>query len=126
MTDSKLIELATPSKEAREAAADCAQTSLEREGMSTARAKFITNPIRAGKADKDCLVQAFHRFQLECEARQIERCAKVAERDVHWTRFGQADLDPWEGGADGYRDYRLGIIAGRSIAAAIRQQERGQ
>jgi len=49
-----------------------------------------------------------------------ERCAKVAERDADWSKFGKRDVFQWEDGPDGARDYRLGIAAGRSIAAAIR------
>ncbi|MFD1944691.1 hypothetical protein [Paradevosia shaoguanensis] len=49
-----------------------------------------------------------------------ERCAKVAERDADWSKFGERDVSQWEDGPDGARDYRLGIAAGRSIAAAIR------
>ena len=50
--------------------------------------------------------------------------AQIAERDVDWTCFGKRDIEnwPWEGGRDGVRDYRLGLIAARSIAAAIRQE----
>lgn len=50
-----------------------------------------------------------------------ERAARIAERDVDWTRFGKGEVhEPWENGPDDARDYRAGIIAGRSIAAAIR------
>jgi len=49
-----------------------------------------------------------------------ERCAKVAERDADWSKFGKGGVYQWEDGPDGHRDYRLGIAAGRSIAAAIR------
>lgn len=46
--------------------------------------------------------------------------AKVAERDCDWLAFGKAGIEQWDGGPDAIRDYRLGIRAGRSIAAAIR------
>lgn len=49
-----------------------------------------------------------------------ERCAEIAGRDVDWTRFGKRDLEPWESGRDDIRDYRLGIVTGRAIAATIR------
>ena len=51
-----------------------------------------------------------------------ERCAKVAERDADWSRFGKKEIGQWEGGPDGARDYRLSIAAGRAIASAIRSQ----
>lgn len=51
-----------------------------------------------------------------------ERCAEVAERDADWSKFGKKEIDQWEGGPDGARDYRLGIAAGRAIASAIRSQ----
>ena len=54
-------------------------------------------------------------------AAERERCARVAENDVDWSRFGKRDLEPWETGMDGIRDYRLGIVAARAIAAAIRK-----
>lgn len=50
-----------------------------------------------------------------------ERCAKVAERDVDWAAFGKRDIEQWDGGPDAVRDYRIGIAAGRAIAAAIRR-----
>jgi hypothetical protein len=59
----------------------------------------------------------------EALAAQRERDAGIAERDVDWTRFGKTHLPQWENGADDIRDYRLGIAAGRAIAAAIRGQD---
>ena len=51
----------------------------------------------------------------------LEEAAKVAERDADWTRFGKQEVvQQFEGGYDSIREYRLGIIAGRAIAAAIR------
>ena len=50
----------------------------------------------------------------------IEQCAEVAGRDVDWVRFGTGAIEQWDGGPDAVRDYRLGIAAGRAIAAAIR------
>ena len=50
----------------------------------------------------------------------IDRCAEVAGRDVDWVRFGTSAIEQWDGGPDAVRDYRLGIAAGRAIAAAIR------
>lgn len=50
----------------------------------------------------------------------LEEAAQVAERDVDWSAFGKAAIEPWEKGQDSLRDYRLGIVSGRAIAAAIR------
>lgn len=50
-----------------------------------------------------------------------EAAARVAEMDCDWVGFGKAGLEQWDGGPDVVRDYRLGIRAGRAIAAAIRQ-----
>lgn len=50
----------------------------------------------------------------------LEDAARAAERDCDWTAFGKAGIEEWDGGPDGVRDYRLGIRAGRAIAAAIR------
>lgn len=50
----------------------------------------------------------------------FEEAAQVAERDVDWSAFGKAAIEPWEKGQDSLRDYRLGIVVGRAIAAAIR------
>jgi hypothetical protein len=50
----------------------------------------------------------------------LEEAAKVAERDVDWSLFGKRDIPQWDGGPDGIRDYRIGIAAGRAIAAEIR------
>lgn len=58
----------------------------------------------------------------EREGREDERkrCAEIASRDADWSRFGKKEVhEPWEGGPDGARDYRIGIVAGRAIAAAI-------
>lgn len=61
------------------------------------------------------------RALYEAEKRGREEAAKIAERDVDWSRFGKGEIhEAWEGGADAARDYRLGIVSGRSIAAAIR------
>jgi hypothetical protein len=49
-----------------------------------------------------------------------EQFAKVAELDVDWVNFGKRDIPQWDGGPDAVRDYRLGIVAGRAIATAIR------
>jgi hypothetical protein len=58
---------------------------------------------------------------LAAEQRGAERAAQVAERDVDWSRFGKGEIhEAWEGGPDAARDYRIGIVAGRAIAAAIR------
>lgn len=58
---------------------------------------------------------------LAAEKLGREEAAKIAERDVDWTRFGKGEVhEPWENGPDDARDYRVGIVAGRSIAAAIR------
>lgn len=58
---------------------------------------------------------------IVAEKRGKEEAAKIAERDVDWSRFGKGEIhEAWEGGADAARDYRLGIVSGRSIAAAIR------
>ncbi len=46
--------------------------------------------------------------------------ARVAERDADWSKFGKGSVQPWENGPDDARDYRIGIAAARSIAAAIR------
>lgn len=50
----------------------------------------------------------------------LEEAARIAELDADWSRFGKGDIEPWGNGPDGVRDYRLGIVTGRSIAAAIR------
>lgn len=50
----------------------------------------------------------------------LEEAARVAERDVDWACFGKKGIEQWDGGPDAVRDYRLGIVAGRSIAATIR------
>lgn len=56
----------------------------------------------------------------------IEEAARVAERDVDWTGFAARRIDEqWEMGPDGARDYRVGIAAGRAIAAAIRALHSG-
>ncbi len=46
--------------------------------------------------------------------------AAIAELDADWSAFGKRDIEPWDTGPDAVRDYRLGIVAGRAIAAAIR------
>lgn len=51
----------------------------------------------------------------------LEEAAEVAERDADWSAFGRGNIEQWQGGPDGARDYRLGIAAGRAIAAAIRK-----
>lgn len=51
-----------------------------------------------------------------------ERCARIAERDADWPRFGKTSVEAWENGPDDARDYRIGIVSGRAIAAAIRKE----
>jgi hypothetical protein len=68
-------------------------------------------------------IKAIEAAITEALAAQRERDAGIAERDVDWTRFGKTHLPQWENGADDIRDYRLGIAAGRAIAAAIRGQD---
>jgi hypothetical protein len=55
----------------------------------------------------------------------LEEAAKVAERDVDWAGFGKRDIEQWDGGPDAVRDYRLGIVAARSVAASIRALKAG-
>lgn len=52
--------------------------------------------------------------------RGLERAAEIARLDVDWSRFGKQEVhEPWENGPDDARDYRVGIVAARSIATAI-------
>ncbi|MQB09577.1 hypothetical protein DXT96_06870 [Agrobacterium sp. ICMP 6402] len=66
------------------------------------------------------LRQLLSEAEKEARAKALEEAAKVSERDVDWSAFGKRDIQPWENGDDSVRDYRLGIAAGRAIAAAIR------
>ncbi|HEV7319443.1 MAG TPA: hypothetical protein VGO04_12645 [Ensifer sp.] len=56
----------------------------------------------------------------EARAGAFREAAAVAELDADWSAFGKKNLEPWDTGPDTVRDYRLGIVAGRAIAAAIR------
>ena len=66
------------------------------------------------------LIAARDRVVATISNAAFEDAARAAERDCDWTAFGKAGIEEWDGGPDGVRDYRLGIRAGRAIAAAIR------
>ena len=66
------------------------------------------------------LIAARDRVVATISNAALEDAARAAERDCDWTAFGKAGIEEWDGGPDGVRDYRLGIRAGRAIAAAIR------
>jgi hypothetical protein len=66
------------------------------------------------------LAAEHERLLSEARNKALEDAARAAERDCDWTAFGKAGIEEWDGGPDGVRDYRLGIRAGRAIAAAIR------
>ena len=67
--------------------------------------------VRELEAERDVAVSA-----------ERKRCAEIARRDVDWTRFNKREIEQWDSGVDGVRDYRLGIKVGEMIALAI---ERG-
>lgn len=50
----------------------------------------------------------------------LEEAAGVCERDVDWPAFGKVGIEQWDGGPDAVRDYRIGIVSARAIAASIR------
>ena len=67
----------TPSKEARDKLAPLREKML-RALRAVKRGDY--SPEGAANAIGLELVQAFHRFQQEVEARTVERCAKVADK----------------------------------------------
>ena len=84
-------------------------------------AKKVAVALMGVEGDLPPTTHDIARALVGAERRGIERAAKVAERDVDWSAFGKRDVGQWDGGPDSLRDYRLGIVSGRAIAAAIRQ-----
>lgn len=76
--------------------------------------------LRAVSTDKarawDALNATFERGRRK----GLGEAAGIAELDADWSAFGKKNIEPWDTGPDAVRDYRLGIVAGRAIAAAIR------
>lgn len=56
----------------------------------------------------------------------IEQAAKIAEIDADWTAFGKPKTFQFKDGPDAVREYRLGLVAGRAIAAQIRRLKKPQ
>lgn len=66
------------------------------------------------------LADAIEARIAKAEREGMKRAAEIASLDADWSRFGKREVhEPWEGGPDDARDYRIGIVAGRAIAAAI-------
>lgn len=84
---------------------------------------YAVKYVKAMESQQDRLHALIRDLQQQLKtAREdaLEEAAQVAERDVDWSAFGKAAIEPWEKGQDSLRDYRLGIVSGRAIAAAIR------
>lgn len=75
---------------------------------------------RRGEAEYHAAIEAITAALAKAEREGMKRAAEIASRDADWSRFGKREVhEPWEGGPDDARDYRIGIVAGRAIAAAI-------
>lgn len=88
--------------------------------MSEKNPTPVSNVVGSDVVDKATAWDQAVKSGQRARTKALEEAARLAERDVDWSSFGKRGLQPWEGGVDDVRDYRLGIVAGRAIAAAIR------
>ncbi|MGF6157824.1 hypothetical protein M2267_003083 [Ensifer sp. KUDG1] len=98
-----------------EAAARISQQDAEIERLRREVAELREISVDKARA-WDALNATFERGRRK----GLSEAAGIAELDADWSAFGKKDIEPWDTGPDAVRDYRLGIVAGRAIAAAIR------